>query len=82
MSVAELAETALERGHITPNMCQIIVEHLMGDSAPASLQGDTVESILERVADVPYKPISVPRIGCRACKPVRRPRPSSSPRRP
>ena len=59
VSVAEVAEAALERGHATPNMAQIIVEHLMGDGAPASIQGDTVESILERVADVPYRPISV-----------------------
>jgi hypothetical protein len=29
----------------------------MGDFAPDFLQGDTVDSILERVADVPYKPI-------------------------
>jgi len=57
ISVAELAETALERGQATPSMAQIIVEHLMGDFAPDLLQGDTVDSILERVADVPYKPI-------------------------
>jgi hypothetical protein len=37
-------------------MAQIIVEHLLGDDAPASLKGDTVECILERVAEVPYKP--------------------------
>ena len=60
VSVAELAETALERGEATPSMAQIIVEHLMGDSAPDFLQGDTVDSILERVADVPYKPIQFP----------------------
>ena len=57
ISVAELAETALERGQATPSMAQIIVEHLMGDFAPDLLQGDTVDSILERVADVPYEPI-------------------------
>ncbi len=56
VSVAELAEQALERGEATPRMAQIIVEHLLGDDAPASLKGDTVESILERVAEVPYKP--------------------------
>ena len=56
VSVAELAEQALERGEATPRMAQIIVEHLLGDDAPASLKGDTVECILERVAEVPYKP--------------------------
>ena len=54
VSVAELAEAALERGEATPSMAQIVVEHLMGDGAPAFLKGDTVESILERVVNVPY----------------------------
>ena len=56
VSVAELTSSALERTQATPDMAQIIVEHLMGDEAPEFVKGDTVETILERVADVPYKP--------------------------
>jgi hypothetical protein len=57
VSVAELTCSALERTQATPGMAQIIVEHLLGDDAPASLKGDTIESILERVTEVPYKPV-------------------------
>ena len=57
VSVAELTSSALERTQATPGMAQIIVEHLLGDDAPASLKGDTIESILERVTEVPYKPV-------------------------
>jgi hypothetical protein len=57
VSVAELTRSALERTQATPGMAQIIVEHLMGDAAPAFVKGDTVETILERVAEVPYKPV-------------------------
>jgi hypothetical protein len=56
VSVAELTSSALERTQATPGMAQIIVEHLMGDDAPDFVKGDTVETILERVADVPFKP--------------------------
>ncbi|KOO30922.1 hypothetical protein Ctob_016205 [Chrysochromulina tobinii] len=56
VSVAELTSSALERTQATPSMAQIIVEHLMGDEAPAFIKGDTVETILERVADVPFRP--------------------------
>ena len=56
VSVAELTSSALERTQATPGMAQIIVEHLMGDEAPAFIKGDTVETILERVADVPFRP--------------------------
>jgi len=56
VSVAELTSSALERTQATPGMAQIIVEHLMGEDAPDFVKGDTVETILERVADVPFKP--------------------------
>jgi hypothetical protein len=52
----ELTSSALERTQATPDMAQIIVEHLMGDEAPDFVKGDTVETILGRVADVPFKP--------------------------
>jgi hypothetical protein len=44
VSVAELTSSALGRTQATPGMAQIIVEHLMGDEAPAFIKGDTVET--------------------------------------
>ena len=57
VSVAELTRTALERTQATPSMAQVIVEHLLGDDAPAFVKGDSVQTILERVVDVPYAPL-------------------------
>ena len=53
-TVAEVALAALEFVTVDSEMTQSIIEVLMGDYAPPMQTGDAPETILARVADVPF----------------------------
>ena len=59
-SVAEVALEALEHIPVDASSTQAVIEVLMGELAPPSQPGDEPETILERVASVPYKGWQLP----------------------